>query len=516
MLIQEESLSRKFITKGAWIYIFVLLTAPLGYALRIILTWDLTPSEIGIIYGTISLLWLLGTYTDFGLTESLNYFLPKYIIKNDYARSKYLLLLALSIQLLTSTIVSIWLYFWAGFLADHFFHSSQATWVIEIFSLFFIGNHVLTVITTFFSAIQNIKLQKIVDTFRLIVSVSWAGILLFSHTWNILLYSWIWIIGTYSGLLMWICIFYYSYYRIYFELPAHYDHALRKSLIQYSLGTLFSANVATVLHQIDMQFLTYFIGVYDTGIYSIYLSLVGIPFIFLGPLIGFLFPVISEIGGRWDHRKIQTIYAVFTTYLSVIVCWVWAIFILCGKEIAWFLFGNDFLASWVALYYIAPFLVFNIFFQIHFQILWWLGFVKKRIEILIYTLILSVIVSLVCILGYKYGYIPFPSGSSAVSFAVGVSWILLWYLSYRAIREYAIGFDWQFFLKNISIVIVFMVSYHIIQIHYDLAFWLIGRLQYLPWILFALWSSLIIFLLINTTQFYDFITIVKKVRNWSL
>lgn len=65
MLLKEESLSRKFITKGAWLYLFVFLTAPLGYVIRIILTGDLNPSEIGIIYGTISLLSLLGTYTDF-------------------------------------------------------------------------------------------------------------------------------------------------------------------------------------------------------------------------------------------------------------------------------------------------------------------------------------------------------------------------------------------------------------------------------------------------------------------
>lgn len=43
MLLKEESLSRKFITKGAWLYLFVFLTAPLGYVMRIILTGDLNP-----------------------------------------------------------------------------------------------------------------------------------------------------------------------------------------------------------------------------------------------------------------------------------------------------------------------------------------------------------------------------------------------------------------------------------------------------------------------------------------
>lgn len=83
-----------------------------------------------------------------------------------------------------------------------------------------------------------------------------------------------------------------------------------------------------------MQFLTYFLGTYETGIYSIYLSLIGIPFIFLGPIIGFLFPVISEIGNRKNHAQIGTIYGIFTTYLSVIIIWVGALFLVCGEDIA--------------------------------------------------------------------------------------------------------------------------------------------------------------------------------------
>lgn len=187
-----------------------------------------------------------------------------------------------------------------------------------------------------------------------------------------------------------------------------------------------------------MQFLTYFLGVYDAGIYAIYLSLVGIPFIFLSPLISFLFPVISEIGGRGEKAKIKTIYSTFSTYASVIIAWMAGLFFVSSEEIAAFLFGETFLGSGIALYFVAPFLIFNILVQINFQILGGLGFVRKRIEILIWTLLLNISVNLICILGYKYGYIPFPNGSAAASFSVGISWILMWFLSYRAIHEYTV------------------------------------------------------------------------------
>ncbi len=516
MLIQNESLSRKFITKWAWLYFFVLLSAPIGYIIRIILTGDLTPGEVGIIFWTISLLGLLWTYSDFWLTESLNYFLPKYIIKNDYARVKYLLLITFTVQIITSTIVSISLYFWASFLANHYFHSPEAKWVIEVLSLFFIGSHLLNIISTFLSAIQNVKLQKMLDFFRMAVTVLSACIILFSWTWSLIYYTWIWIIGIYSALIIGAVMFYHKYYKTYLYIPTHVDPSLRKDLIRYSLGTLFSSNVAIVIHQVDMQFITYFLWVTDTGIYSIYLSLIGIPFIFLWPIISFLFPVISEMGWRWDKKKIQSIFTIFSTHLSIIIAWMGAIFMISGKEISGFLFGPAFLPSWVALYYISPFLIFNILFQLHFQILWWLWHVRQRIIILAQTLFVSIVLSLICILGYKYGYLWFPSWSSAASFAVGVSWILLWFLSYRSVREYAIWFDWKYFLKNIFCICLYLCWFYFLKQSLSVDFWFSGRLIYLPTIWFALFSSFAIFLILNFGSIREFITIIKKVRSGGL
>ena len=516
MLLKEESLSKKFITKGAWIYFFVFLTAPLGYIIRIILTWDLTPSEVGIIYGTISLLGLLGSYTDFWLTESLNYFLPKYIIKSDYARCKYLLGIALSTQVVTSSIVSLGLYFSAQWVATYYFHAPEANWVIQILSLFFIGSHILQVIWTFLNAIQNIKIQKSIEFIRMIMTIIWGLILFFSGKGNIYTYSWSWIVWIYGGLIFWSIIFYRVYYRKYLNIPQKKDWMLRRQFIHYSLWTLFSANVATVLHQVDMQFLTYFLWVSNTGIYSIYLSLVGIPYLFLWPLLGFLFPVISEIWGKWEMKKIQTIYTLFSTQLGIISLWIGGLFLMAWESIAWLLFGEKFLSAGIALYYIAPFLVFNILVQVNFQILGGLGHVKQRIYILIWALFVNIIINLFCILGFKYGYLPFPSGSSAASFSVGISWVFMWYLSYRSVHEYRGSFGWNIFLKNIIVVIITIVTFFILHGNSSFSFWLVGRMSYLPQIGFAFIGSLTIFLIANFSQIQEFIATIKKVRNGTL
>ncbi len=64
---------------------------------------------------------------------------------------------------------------------------------------------------------------------------------------------------------------------------------------RYSLATLVASNIGTVLSQVDMQLIIYFLDGESVGYYSNYLSLIGLPFMIIGPIIGFIFPVIAEL-----------------------------------------------------------------------------------------------------------------------------------------------------------------------------------------------------------------------------
>ncbi len=83
-MITEENLAKKFIGKGFWLYLFTFLSAPLAYIAKMILSRDVSVAEFGIFYGIVSLITLLSALNDLGGTESLNYFLPKYIIRKEY------------------------------------------------------------------------------------------------------------------------------------------------------------------------------------------------------------------------------------------------------------------------------------------------------------------------------------------------------------------------------------------------------------------------------------------------
>jgi len=112
------------------------------------------------IYGVISFVTLLSAFNDLGCTESLNYFLPKYIIKNEYGKAKYFLKLTLIMQVISSILIASILFFIAPWLAQVYFNEPLIVNIIRIAGLYFIGINLFHITTVLFSVSQNTKLQK--------------------------------------------------------------------------------------------------------------------------------------------------------------------------------------------------------------------------------------------------------------------------------------------------------------------------------------------------------------------
>ena len=163
---------------------------------------------------------------------------------------------------------------------------------------------------------------------------------------------------------------YRSYYIPYLkDARVIYDKDLIKQIIKYALWVVFAANIGTVLSQVDMQLIIYLLGPRDAGYYTNYLSLIGIPFTVITPIIGFIFPVISELHSKGAEEKISTIKTLFYKYFSVLAVATSMFMFVFGPTIASILFGEKFQMSGVILQYSAFFLICNFLLQINFQIL---------------------------------------------------------------------------------------------------------------------------------------------------
>ena len=94
MVLLQENLTQKFVKRGSWLYIFAFLTGPIGYAIKIIISHDLSVSEVGMLYGVLSFMLLVGSINDLGMVESLNHFIPKFLSQQKYIKAKAFLIYA--------------------------------------------------------------------------------------------------------------------------------------------------------------------------------------------------------------------------------------------------------------------------------------------------------------------------------------------------------------------------------------------------------------------------------------
>lgn len=500
-----ENLTHKFIRRGSWIYLFALLSGPLGYAIKIMISHDVSVSEVGILYSTLSLVLLIGSLNDFWMVESLHYFAPKLLAEGNREKVKAFLLYWFLAMLTTSLITCGALFLGADFLASYYFNASDAikdsvVTILQVFSLFLIANNLQHYFSTVAYIHQNTFLAKGIDTFRLLVSVLCWFFLFYWKGYGASDYVIIWLYGAVPATLIgWFFAWKYHLRDLISNVHFKFSKTDFWELIKYSLWALLANNAILLLSQIDIQLVMKLAGSEQAGLYSNYISLISIPFLFLAPIISFLFPVISAYNWAKQIATIKTIVQTFTRVFLLVGVATIGVFFALGKELWTFFFTDKFELSGHMIYWSLAFLVFNFLLQINFNLLAATGKVKKRLKIISYWIGINLILNIVLISEYQ---------AAGSALAVGITWIFLWYMSYRATLEYHKKIDWK--VQSIN-----GVSFAILGLA---GFFLLDYLG-IPWddrILFSIYAFIFVMLSASVFLFIhkkDVLTIISTLKN---
>lgn len=502
MIEQHGSLAEKFLKKGFWLYFFSFIVAPTGYIIKIIISNELSVSEVGILYGIISLIVLISAYNDLWMSESLKHFVPKYLAEKNYTKVKSILLIAIVIQISTAIIAAAIFYFWSNFLAQSYFQSENAVWALKVFALFFIGFNVLQSLTNFFLSIQDTFYSKLGDSIRMFWTMILVIFLLFTDAGTLTNFSIAQVFWVYIWCISAIISFYYLYYKKYFiNVPVNFDRKHIYPILKYALLIVMWTSAGTILSQVDMQMIIYFLGTNDAWYYTNYLSIIGIQFMIIGPIFTFLFPVIAELHGKWDIQKIASIKKIFSDIFISVGIMFNVFFFVFAEAIAYTLFWEKFINSWTILQYSILFLTFNFLLQINFNLQAGVGNIKSNVQITIAAMFLNIITNIIFIqLLWVYG----------AALATWLWWIFMLTLSHYAIKkEYRSSYWLINIIKNIIIFIISWLLFWNISQSLDLynsRFISFGIL----WFLFIVW--LWIFVTMNYTMFKKFILEIKKLK----
>ncbi len=503
MIEQHKTLSEKFLKKGFWLYLFSFIIAPIWYIIKIIISNELSVTEVWILYWIISLITLVSAFNDFGMTESLKYFLPWYITKKRYDKVKSILIYAFLTQTITWIIIALFFFFWADYVALHYFKSIEASNILKIFSLYFLWINIFQVLNTFFMSVQNTFYNKINDFFRMFFTMISVLFIFFTNNSSLINYSYTWIIGLYIWIIISINLFYFKYYKIYLtQEKILWSKKLFKKIFSYAIWVVIWAQAATILGQMDMQMIIYLLGTKEAWYYTNYLSIVSIPFMLIGPIFWLLFPIFSELHAKKEFEKIKLVKQIFQkNFLAVWIAFN-ILFFVFAPIIAQILFWDKFIESWYILRYSILFLTFNFLLQINFNIFAWIWQIKTRVKIISIALVFNFILNLILI---KYIWVYW------AALATWLWWILIWLLSeYYLWKKYLAIPPYKFLTKNIIFMwLLWVFSYYFINPIFD---WLSRWISF--WLIFIIWIIWFgIFGLINFREFKGFILEVKKLKN---
>jgi len=482
--LKQETLAQKLITKWFRAYLFVIFLAPLWYLLRLLASNTLTVADVGIFYWVLSLISLLYSYNDLGLTESMQYFLPKFWIEGKKWQIKNTIWLSFFMQLITGIIIFLLLYCNADWLAINHFHAIEAAQVIKIMSFYFLGYNMIQVCNAVFVAFQDTFCSGLMNVCNTFSALIFAIIFWLSASFSVSLFALAWIIWVAIWISVWISLLIKKYYYLLEEKRDSIDKELISTQFKYAFWVFLTTNVSTLLSNVDQQLVLNKLWAESSWYFTNMLSLLNIFLALVWPFLALLFPVATELSTRKEKEKFRLLESTMYTHFAFLAIVVWWIFLIFWQEIAVIFYWEKFRFSWELLQILWPLLIFNCLNSLNFYLLAWLWKIKQRFSILLLSLIFNVICNVLVLYVFNmdlHAVISVLALSWVVSF---VGWLII------ITKEYPFTFDWKFFWKNLLLIAILCLLFRWIRNTFNL-FVNSGRVQtlfILAWIcLFYAW-----------------------------
>lgn len=394
ILFPDEPLKKKLLRNGFRLYFFSALIAPTGYIIKIISSHSLSVAELWLFYSILGIITLISNYSDLGLTEALQYYLPHYFLDKEYNKVKSILFMTCIVQVVSWISMAFILFLITPWLVSNYFHSSEAIMLLYLFCFYFILNNIFSLLQSVFLSTQKIKISQGIDTIRMrsivLLCILWRSWKFFNLYFLVIF----WLLGIIVAIIVGSFYLYKHFNRL---KKSHFEW--NKSLLlkqwKYGVWVMIWANAYLLLWQLDQQFALYFFGKESAGYWTNYVSLFNSINMVSAPLLAYLFPLLNELRKKNEWEKIallnKLLYIWFIT-ISVIFA---VIMYIRWPQVAvlffWekFRYSGELLRIWGIFAFLVPINT------IQFQNLASHGKVKQRVLLLFFGLIINLIANLI-------------------------------------------------------------------------------------------------------------------------
>lgn len=387
---------KTLVKNGLYISLFTLVSFPISYAIRYLLSNNLTLADFGLFYALISFFDMIQTFNDFGFSEAQAYFIPRYLEKQRIDKVKSTILAQLLNQVGTTLVISIAVLFGAEWIAGTIFHSPQAAHLVRLFVLYFLTKDFLLNVKNIFFSFQEAHIYGVQETIRMVCTILLLVIDVKFIRFDLEYVTWAWIFA-YAAM----AIGYFIFLVIRHAKVLRAQHYPLKKIYKEFFPILFpifiSNNMAILFSTGTETLLAFFKGVVDVGLYNVAKPIANLSLALAVPLSNLLKPYVSQVEERQDHEHIsRLVTTIMNTGTFLLLPFILTI-VFYSKESVVFLFGEKFIeaSNIVKLISIEVFLL--IMTNFIYSIVFGLGLQKKRAMVIFASSMVTLVLSLVLI-----------------------------------------------------------------------------------------------------------------------
>ena len=350
----------KKLAKGTFtIFVFTILSGVVGYLIKIILARSTSPTEVGLFFSVLSFISFFIFLRDFGLSDSLIFFIPKFKSKKKYQYIKSSIIFTSIVQFGISLLFLLIIFVISDWLAIQYFGDIRSAKLLKILALFFGISGFNEVLYRIFHGFQKFILNQLIEfSFSFFVLLSFFIISFFGI--DVIKLGLSYVSSALITLVIFFFVFYFTVYKIFFTSSIKFYSSQIKEMIKYAFPMMLSSIGNQMFGQQSILFLTFFVGLKTVGFYVIALSIAKVTVYFSKSLIHVFSPMITEMWVEKKNKLLNSyINELLISSLVVTLPILLGIFVY-SEEIMLILFGQEYIvASKILIILALYFIIFN-------------------------------------------------------------------------------------------------------------------------------------------------------------
>lgn len=333
---------KKAIKGAVYVLAMTCLASFLSYIIRVFFARKLSVSDYGLFWATFTFMMFLLIFREIGLNSAQTKFIAEAYAQKDYSRIKTIFVSSFVFKFISSSLLICFFIFGARFLSAYYFKSPISYYILVNLSLYIFFSFLLNHLQSILCGFQEVKWYSLEEPLRLGLALLFSFIF-FQFGLGVMAP----VFGFITGVFLTLAIMFVGLSKYFFILkyPIKDFWGTAKQLFNFGLPVIFTGFGGKFISHFDVLLLTALVSLKEVGVYNAILPTALLFLFFPRAITAILFPMISELGGKKEFKKIsEGISLIYSYSFVVIIPLVISVFVFSDYFITT-LFGEEYISG---------------------------------------------------------------------------------------------------------------------------------------------------------------------------